>query len=156
MNALAKEVKYGGGPSASPLTVAMGRGNLPVIKELIALGADADNCEPYPYDKRGPSNSPIKRWIQQGFKKEVLAALIEAGADVDGVVGMPPLHFAISHGSLEAVRALCDAGANLALKCRMGSDPALPFETPLAFAIHNQFASSPIEAELRARGAPLA
>ena len=69
INALAKEVKYGGGPSASPLIVAMGRGNLPVIKELIGLGADADNCQPYPYDYRSRSDSPIKRWIKQDLRR---------------------------------------------------------------------------------------
>lgn len=155
VGALAKELEYMK-PSASPLIVAIRRDDAKVVKELIALGADAEICESYPYDNYG-SDSPIKRCfgVHGAIKKEALAALLEAGASVDGTVGAPPLHMAIKAMHIVGVRALCDAGADLGLKCRMGA--GFPPETALAFAIRtSQIAGGAIEAELRGRGAPLA
>ena len=158
MNALAKELEFSA-PSASPLVVAIRRDDVKMVKALIALGASADSCESYPYDRC--TSSPLKRCFGRngGFKKEVLAALLEAGADVDGTAGATPLHVAIERESLEGVRMLCDAGADLTITCGAVDAPQA-FETPLAFAIRvaNPFidGDSSIVAELRARGAPLA
>jgi hypothetical protein len=88
-----------------------------------------------------------------GNKSAALAALIAAGALVDEKT----MRHAITSNNVAAVRVLCDAGVNLALKSQhwLGhyTDSQAQYMTPLAAAIH--FKLGDIEALLRARGAPL-
>jgi len=110
----------------TPLLLAIRRNDAAVIKELAALGADLDAGD----------STPIKRCIEwsgqaydQPFKKKLMAALLAGGAHVDGVSGEPPLFFAARRRKLEALRFLCDSGANLAIKVSLGGGPS---ETVLA------------------------
>jgi ankyrin repeat protein len=142
----------------TPLMLAIRRSNVAVIKELAALGADLD----------ADDSAPVKRCIDhpfgQSFKKAVMAALLAAGAHVDGVSGAPPIFFAAEKRELDAVRFLCDNGANLAITVSRGGGPQ---ETVLAMLMRLHLARTlrypghpplyeAVIDELRARNAPLA
>ena len=112
---------------SKPLDIAIRHDNAAVIKELAAQGADVDG--------EGGSVPPLCRcfgWRQGPIKAKALAALLAAGADVNGGGGVPPLLRAIDWCNLEAVRILCEAGADIGLKYGYHGQQAC---TPLASAI---------------------
>lgn len=91
-----------------------------------------------------------------------MAALLAAGAHVDGVSGEPPIFYAAEKRELDAVRLLCDNGASLAITLSRGGGPQ---ETVLAMLMRLElawllrFPGRPLHEavidELRARNAPL-
>jgi ankyrin repeat protein len=132
-----------------PLTLAVRRGDASAITEFAAQGVDVKAGRGF-----------VVQCCYGSGKAKALAALIALGEPVDGRSGNgEPMTNAIYSKNLAAVRVLCEAGANLALKSShyikdgnnyIGSE----IMTPLAAAIRNKLGD--IEALLRERGAPLA
>jgi len=131
------EAKCFHGLKETPLLWAIERNDAAVVKELTALGADLEYRE----------SSPLKFCIQhpysneKPFNKKLVEALLAGGASIDGVIGEPPLFYAASHGQVEAVRFLCDSGADLSIKLDDDDGPG-PGETVLAMMIRMQVGRS--------------
>jgi len=154
------------GLKETPLLWAIERNDAAVVKELTALGADLEYRE----------SSPLKFCIQHPYSNEKLfykkemEALLAGGASIDGVIGEPPLFYAAVLGHVEAVRFLCDSGADLSIKLKYKGDYKGP-ETVLATMIREQAERSmlypnfdhylkkdcqAVIEELRLRNAPMA
>jgi len=136
------------GPAcATPLALAIRRDSARMIKELGSLGADLDANDADPIKRCLDANPP---------KMKTLTALLEAGASVDGLSGMPPLFHVVRRHNIAAVRFLCDAGANLAIRCTLVAGGPAMTALGYAMSLHKNEWTGACAAELQSRGAPLA
>jgi ankyrin repeat protein len=142
VHAKAKEFVTSEEAKTEPLELAVRRGDTGVVAELAASGADVNNCA-----------SLVEMCLFSDNRLGALSALLAAGLLVDGPGDDgSPLHKAIEQKNLAAVRILCDAGADLAIKSLRGGYPPR-LKTPLAHAILIQ--ADAIEVFLSSRDAPL-
>jgi ankyrin repeat protein len=100
---------------------------LPVVRQLIAMGADVGarnrrGAQPLHYAADGIPGSP--NW-NPGAQAATITCLIEAGADPDATdkSGVTPLHRAVRTRCAAAVHALLDGGADAGRKNKAGSTP---------------------------------
>ncbi len=98
------------GSRATLLHAAATRGQLAIVELLLERGLDPDARGGY--DDQTPMHAAA--WANHGG---VVRALAAAGGDVDrpsgAIHGTPPLTWGIIAGSLEAIEALLDAGAEV-------------------------------------------
>ena len=110
----------------TPFLVAAQSGNIAIMKELIALGADAKAIAP---DGTGPV-----LLAASSRKIEAVRMLVELGFDVNQAPkDRPgPLHAAVRSGVNEIVQYLADHGADLDFKDNFGRTPLeeAEFEAP--------------------------
>lgn len=109
------------------LHIAAAAYRLPIVRELIATGADVGarnrrGAQPLHYAADGIPGSPS--W-NPGAQAAVVTCLIQAGADPNAAdkSGVTPLHRAVRTRCAAAVKALLDAGAEAGRKNRTGSTP---------------------------------
>ena len=116
-----------GPDGATPLHMAAAVRNADAVTALLEAGADPNTRSP-----RGttPLHMVAKMWYptQQGGAAEVIAVLIEAGADLEARedslgTGQTPLHSAAGFGTAETVTALLEAGANPTARNDNGQTP---------------------------------
>ena len=89
------------------LLEAADKGSVEVLGTLLARGAD-------PSRYAGPGEPTALAAAAAEGRLRCVAALVDAGADVDGFSeSRPPLHAATAEGQLPAVVALLDAGADV-------------------------------------------
>lgn len=90
------------GISCSPLDCAALEGHVDVIKELLQHGDDVMAC--------APSGGTALHMAARKNQTAAVDVLVEAGADVHarskGVVNNAPIHWAVKHGSCDALLAL--------------------------------------------------
>ncbi len=94
----------------SPLILACRQGELSIVRELIASGADLDQ-------KDGDANTAL--WAAcYGDHLDIMSILLDSGANVDhqNDDGVSVLIYAASAGKTEAVALLVDRGANCHLQ----------------------------------------
>ena len=96
----------------TPIFIAVEEGHEAVIKLLIDNGADVDIQSP-------GGKTPLVIAVLNG-RVNVLRLLLGNGADV---TPWKPMHLAAKHGHLEAIRALKEAGADVAAKNDDGATP---------------------------------
>jgi ankyrin repeat protein len=89
----------------SPLKIAVGKGNLNIVKLLMDNGAGFT----------GKKNSSHMLSISiETRRAEIVKYLLEKGADVNGKFnGVKPIHLAVIHSSVEIVKLLVDSGADV-------------------------------------------
>jgi len=89
------------------LYVAAEKGQIEMVKLLVAKGADARALT--------PSGETVLHAASMIESSALMTALIEAGAEINAVNrdGETPLHWAAMTGTFLAVKALADAGADL-------------------------------------------
>ena len=109
------------------LHIAAAAYRLPIVRQLIALGADVGarnrrGAEPLHYAADGSPGSP--RW-NPGAQAATVTCLIQAGADPNAAdkSGVAPLHRAVRTRSAAAVQALLEGGADAGRKNKSGSTP---------------------------------
>ena len=91
----------------APIHAACVAGDVEAVRRELAAGVSPDLIE--------QNNSPLKM-AADWQRLEITLILIEAGADVDQVVGIfTPLHVACVHGCKATVAALLAAGASTSL-----------------------------------------
>jgi ankyrin repeat protein len=95
---------------STALLSAVQSGKAPVVALLLELGADPSACNRFGF-------SPLHRAVEND-RPDVVELLLARKADVDAVVlegyyGYTPMTFAIMKGSLQVVRTLHAAGADL-------------------------------------------
>lgn len=90
------------GISCSALDCAALEGHVDVIKELLQHGDDVMSC--------APSGGTALHMAARKNQAAAVEALVRAGADVDarskGIVNNAPLHWAVKHGSCDALLVL--------------------------------------------------
>ena len=99
------------------------------VKWMLARGVELEFRDA---EGRNVLDAIIERTGDLEEKYEILAALIEAGADLDafGFNGWAPLHLAAARNDLTALRMLLDAGAHRHLRTQI-DDRATPLEVAL-------------------------
>ena len=121
----------------TPLAAAAHEGNVAEIRRLVAEGAhlneyDASNQTALHWAARGGHRvGPHRCGGEAAGRAEVIAALIELGADVNavdrrgnipgGASGWTPLHVALRHEQFTAARTLLERGANPDIRTRQGT-----------------------------------
>jgi ankyrin repeat protein len=107
----------GGGAGLTPFLEAAQTGNVAMLKELIALGADPK--------AKGPDGSGGVIMATGSRKLEAVKMMVELGLDVnDGPKGRgSPLHTAVRSGSNDIVQYLADHGADFDAKDNFGRNP---------------------------------
>jgi ankyrin repeat protein len=113
----APDVRSGGDSDGTPLCGAASWGHTPVLRELLAAGADANLAEADGY-------TPLA-WAVSGGSLDAAWMLLDAGADPnqrDGH-GRTPLHRAAEQGRLSLVRLLLEHGADGSLRDDDGRTP---------------------------------
>jgi len=106
-----------GGGGLTPFLEAAQTGNVEMLKELIALGADPK--------AKGPDGSGGVMAATGSKKLEAVKMMVELGLDVnDGPKGRgSPLHTAVRNGSNDIVQYLADHGADFDVKDNFGRNP---------------------------------
>ena len=121
-------LKAAGEQNITALEYAIDRGNVDVIKALIQASGSLEAVE------RGSKLTAMELAIGIGNSnvEQLIEALIEAGASVDGAGGNTPtlLQMATVKGNVGTIRLLIDAGASLE---GVGGDGT--FSTPLKLAV---------------------
>ena len=121
-------LKAAGEQNITALEYAIDRGNVDVIKALIQASGSLEAVE------RGSKLTAMELAIGIGNSnvEQLIEALIEAGASVDGAGGNTPtlLQMATVKGNVGTIRLLIDAGASLE---GVGGDGTL--STPLKLAV---------------------
>ena len=110
----------------TPLHWASRRGDVAIVKVLLASGADV-----WRIDEEG--DTPL-HWAASAGQAEAIEALVAGGAAVwvkNRFSDATPLHLAAMYGPATAVEALLAAGADVSAYTRSG-------ETPLDWAMHNK------------------
>ncbi len=109
------------------LHIAAAAYRLPVVRQLITMGADVGarnrrGAQPLHYAADGIPGSP--HWNPDA-QAATITRLIEAGADPDATdkSGVTPLHRAVRTRCAAAVSALLDGGADALRKNKAGSIP---------------------------------
>jgi ankyrin repeat protein len=109
------------------LHIAAAAYRLPIVRQLIAIGADVGagnrrGAQPLHYASDGIPGSP--HW-NPGDQAATVTCLIQAGADPNATdkSGVAPLHRAVRTRSAAAVKALLDGGADAGRKNKTGSTP---------------------------------
>jgi ankyrin repeat protein len=106
--------------SFSPLATACWKGHAPLVRHLLADGADPKitaHPEYSPFTSIRGQETRARGWTPLHYgagNPEIIADLLKAGADplAADSVGLTPLFCAAHLGNLEAVRILIDAGAD--------------------------------------------
>lgn len=102
----------------TPLHWAARRGDVAIIKVLVAAGADVSR-----QDEEG--NTPL-HWAASDGQAAAIEALVAAGAAVwvkNKISDATPLHLAAKDGQVTAIRALVAAGADVSAHTRFGETP---------------------------------
>jgi hemoglobin len=123
------------------LHIAAGAGNVPLVQLLLSRWRIDPNV------RDGGRHTPLYYVANEAGTREIVAALVNAGADVnacDGVMRCTPLHMAARRGNLELCEALLDQGANINARDTRG-------DTPLKRAVNCKKAQA--ARLLRSRGA---
>ena len=96
-------------------------GDLPGVTAALDDGADVDALD----QRRSRSGRRALNWAALADHADVIAVLLQHGAQVDGVntTGFTALHHAAEAGALQAARALLAAGASRTLKTADGERP---------------------------------
>lgn len=104
------------GFQATPLAYAAGRGDVEIVRALLAAGADPDAAAFTP---------PVVEAAGAGFSG-IVDILMEAGADLDSQdeAGLSALAIAAANGFAQIARRLLQAGADRALPDLDGRTPA--------------------------------
>jgi ankyrin repeat protein len=109
------------------LHIAAAAYQLPIVRQLITMGADVDarnrrGAQPLHYAADGIPGSP--NW-NPAAQAATVTCLIEAGADPNATdkSGVAPLHRAVRTRCAAAVIALLDGGADARRKNKTGSTP---------------------------------
>jgi ankyrin repeat protein len=107
----------GGDSDGTPLCGAASWAHLPVMRALLAAGADPCKAE-------ADGFTPLA-WAIRGGSQEAVAMLLEAGADPNQTEGhgRTPLLLAAERGRLALVRLLIEAGADASLADNEGRTP---------------------------------
>lgn len=99
-----------------PLITALWQGNAPAIRALGRWGSDTSATFNWWSGEEVEVVTPLQLAISIDSRIEVIQALLEAGANPNGVVAPfgsgPPLHGALSQGRMDVATALLDAGAS--------------------------------------------
>lgn len=102
-------------PTARPLEIAAGSGNLEMVEELIRKGADINGVN----ERNG--FTPLHTAIQSG-NKELVNKLLDMGANVNAEdKTVSPLHLAVSSGDIDLATRLINSGAKLEAQTPSGS-----------------------------------
>jgi len=137
----------------TPITIAVMEGNPPVLRELIASGANPKAKTAVDYRQLGISASTE---MLQGFAvfcganhEQVLRILVDAGVDVNekGHAGLTPLSAAVASLNAGAVDALLEVGADINVHAGFAGG------TPLSDAAFTS-SSAIVQQLLDARGDP--
>ena len=117
----------------TPLIIAVGFNNQPVVEALVALGADVNLADIY-------GRTPLWRCAEEG-NSQIAEVLIAAGADLNAACrmdGSSPLLLAVYHRNDAVAYALIAAGADVnAPDCDSECDPPRR-RTPLWYAFKNE------------------
>lgn len=116
----------------SDLCRAVRLGDLDLLRERIAAGDDPNEVREITYD------TPLTLALREG-DEEMVAVLIEAGADVNHQGFSTPLSFALP--DLRLIKRLLDAGAEVELR---GLDHCSALERAVRIAIEPQSAHDPL------------
>ena len=105
------------GSNKTLLHLATEKGYVPIVKELIAMGADVNSQDD---NKLSPLHV-----ASQEKHNEVMKLLLEMGADpnVSDTENGTPLHDACENGSVEGAKILIDKGAKIKVYNRVGLTP---------------------------------
>lgn len=103
------------------LSDAVLAGDTAKVKSLIESGVDLEVLD----NRRNPNGRYALNWAAWQNDVEIIAALLDAGADIDlpNVTGFTPLHHAIENRSTEAIALLIERGADLTTVNRNGNTP---------------------------------
>ncbi len=106
------------------LALAVTKGKIKLVREYLEKGAD-----PNAYYR----NSPLICWAANWERPAILQELLKAGADINarnfsknlarGHTGETPLHIATLADNLEVVKVLCEAGADVNSRDKLGETP---------------------------------
>jgi ankyrin repeat protein len=129
--------------SLDALELAARRGSVPMVKSLLARGADCRSSEALliaainghlevarvllaagaPADATDGEQKALSR-VMEDCHMPMVELLLEAGADVNGAadpgLGYPPLVYAAEEGQIACVRRMLEAGADLEHRDRLG------------------------------------
>ena len=99
-----------------PLITALWQANAPAIRALGRWGSDAGATFNWWSGEDVEVVTPLQLAISIDSRMDVIQALLEVGANPNGVVApsgsLPPLIYALIHGRMDVATALLDAGAS--------------------------------------------
>lgn len=107
----------------TPLGIAVKKGNLEVVKELIDFaGSEKAGVDIFDTDYKTPLLYALSELQNKNDNRylEIAKELINKGADInlENILGITPIHFAAEIGNLEFFEILLNKGADLNLVCR--------------------------------------
>ena len=115
---LGVDVNVRAAKGATPLHYAAHNGNVQLVRDLVALGAD-------PNQKEHQAGGTPMHWASLGGHTDAMHIMAQMGGNVNAEASdlSSPLHWASSNGHLDVVQKLVDLGANLLAVCNKDRTP---------------------------------